>query len=238
MTNRELNTLVRVVAAILFLSCGTILAQGTEPHERMGSGTSWQPEDSPVFGFHWNTGAWSVMAHGLAFGMYDRQSGPRGHSSGAAPNWVMGMAQRPLGEGELDLRTMLSLDPVTLPARGYPELFQTGETFGGRPLVDAQHPHDFFMELGALYTRPLAERIALQFYGAPVGEPALGPVAFPHRTSSMGMPVAVLGHHLQDSTHITFGVATLGLILRDLKIEGSAFNGSEPAEQRWDFDTG
>jgi len=131
---------------------------------------------------------------------------------------------------------MWSLDPLSVRSRGYPELFQTGETFEGRPLVDAQHPHDFFMEIATLYTVGMSGRTGLQIYAAPVGEPALGPVAFPHRLSAMENPVAVLGHHLQDSTHISFGVLTLALIHDHLKIEGSWFNGHEPDEKRWGFD--
>lgn len=178
-----------------------------------------------------------ITTHGLLFAVYDRQGGPRGDTRFVAPNWLMVMARRQLGRGETVLRGMFSLDPATVRPRGYPLLFQTGEVFRGQPLVDAQHPHDLFMELAASHTFRLADDTGVQFYLAPVGEPALGPVAFPHRPSAAEIPVAVLGHHLQDSTHISFGVLTAGLIHRNLKIEGSWFNGREPDEQRWGFDT-
>ncbi|HEX5042602.1 MAG TPA: hypothetical protein VFV75_06830, partial [Candidatus Polarisedimenticolaceae bacterium] len=207
-----------------------------EPHPRVGSGTTWQPEETPMFALHWSAGGWSMATHGLLFLVYDHQGGPRGVTRGVAPNWVMNMARRPLGPGEMDLRAMLSLDPATVRPRGYPLLFQTGETFEGKPLVDAQHPHDFFMELAGIYTWRLGERTGLQVYAAPVGEPALGPVAFPHRTSAAELPVAVLAHHNQDSTHISFGVLTAGVIAERFKVEGSWFNGHEPDEQRWGFD--
>lgn len=207
-----------------------------EPHARMGSGTAWQPEDTPMHAVHWQLGSWSMTTHGLLFLLYDQQSGPRGVTQGAAPNWIMTMGTRPLGPGDLQGRVMLSLDPATMATRGYPELFQVGESFHGEPLVDIQHPHDLFMEVAGIYTWRLAEHTGLQLYAAPAGEPALGPVAFPHRESAADLPVAVLGHHLQDSTHISFGVLTGGLIAGDFKVEGSWFNGHEPDEQRWGFD--
>src|SRR5262249_33652192 len=120
--------------------------------------------------------------------------------------------------------------------RGYPLLLQSGESFHGEPLHDRQHPHDFWMELGAIYERAISKRVAVELYAAPSGEPALGPVAFMHRPSAMDNPAAPLGHHWQDATHIAFGVITAGVFTHRLKLEGSVFNGREPDENRWDFD--
>jgi hypothetical protein len=113
---------------------------------------------------------------------------------------------------------------------------QSGETCNGKPLVDRQHPHDFFMELGALYEREITSKVAVHVYGAPAGEPALGPVAFMHRPSAMDEPQVPLGHHWQDATHISFGVVTAGVFTRTTRLEVSAFNGHEPDENRWNFD--
>jgi hypothetical protein len=112
-------------------------------------------------------------------------------------------------------------------------LFQTGETYHGEPLVDHQHPHNVFAELAALYTIPLTEKISWELYGGPSAEPALGPVTYIHRASAAELPMAPLGHHLQDSTHTSFGVVTTGFIIDRVKLEASAFNGREPNEQRW-----
>ena len=71
----------------------------------------------------------------------------RGGDKFFSTNWFMPMAQRELGPGELTLRAMLSLEPATVTGRQYPLLFQQGETAYGNPIVDGQHPHDFFMEL-------------------------------------------------------------------------------------------
>ncbi|MFL5504569.1 MAG: hypothetical protein ACJ799_11225 [Gemmatimonadaceae bacterium] len=204
--------------------------------ERMGSGTTWIPDAVMLPARHAMVGQWSVMLHGFAFAQYDRQGGTRGRGQFGSLNWAMIMASRSVGAGHLQFRFMPSLDAATVGKCGYPLLLQSGETCNGQPLVDRQHPHDFFMELGALYERPLTSKFAMLLYAAPAGEPALGPVAFMHRPSAMDNPSAPLGHHWQDATHISFGVITAGLYTRTLRLEASAFNGIEPNEHRWDFD--
>jgi hypothetical protein len=185
-------------------------------------------------------GAWEVMLHGVVFVQYDKQ-GYTKHSSREASqfgsvNWGMLMASRDLGGGMLTLRGMMSLEPWTVTNEGYPLLLQSGEAVGGRALHDRQHPHDLFMELAAQYEKAITPRLGLSFYAAPVGEPALGPVAFPHRPSAANDPLATLSHHWQDATHISFGVLTAGIFTRTLKLEGSIFNGREPDENRTNFD--
>ena len=204
--------------------------------ERMGSGTTWIPDAVSVPARHFMAGSWELMLHGFAFAQYNRQDGPRGDDQFGSLNWGMFMASRELAGGRFQARTMLSLDPATVTRRGYPLLLQSGEALDGEPLRDRQHPHDFWMELGLLYERPISDRFGVMLYAAPSGEPALGPVAFMHRPSAMDNPFAPLGHHWQDATHISFGVVTAGLFTRTWKLEGSVFNGREPNDERWDFD--
>jgi hypothetical protein len=206
------------------------------PMDRMGSGTTWIPDAAPIASRHGRIGGWDFTGHGLVFAQYIEQAGPRGARQFGSLNWAMLMASHSLAGGMLQLRTMLSLDPAGVTARGYPMLLQTGETFQGLPLHDRQHPHDFWMELGALYLRPIASHAALELYLAPSGEPALGPVAFMHRPSAVDDPIAPLGHHWQDATHISFGVVTAGIFSHRWKLEGSLFNGREPDEHRWGID--
>ena len=211
------------------------------PMTRDGSGTSWHPDASPMHALHGQAGAWDLMLHGSAFLRYTAQdvfeSGERGDQQLNVPNWVMGMAQRPITErSQLALRAMLSLDPLTMGGAGYPLLFQTGETWQGEPLIDRQHPHDFFSELSVAYGQQLGEQAGVFAYVGYPGEPALGPPAFMHRPSAAHNPDAPLGHHWQDATHIVFGVATLGARYGPVKLEGSAFTGQEPGEERWGFD--
>ena len=206
------------------------------PEARDASGTSWQPDSTPMFMWHWMTGDWSLALHGNVFAGYDYMATDRGDDKPVSIHWVMAMARHPLGGGDLQLRAMLSLEPLTVGKTGYPLLLQTGESVGGLPLHDRQHPHDLFMEIAARYRRAVGDSVGLDLYVAPSGEPAVGPPAFPHRFTAMADPLAPLGHHWQDSTHISFGVVTAGVFTRMFKLEGSWFNGREPDEDRYDLD--
>ena len=230
-------------AAVFAISIGSRMVQAQQvpgvlgiPMTRMGSGTSWLPDAVPMHAVHFKTGAWALMVHGVVFGMYDKQFTRRGDDQVNSVNWGMLMATRAVGRGSLQLRGMFSAEPFTVGAKGYPLLLQSGESYRGVPLHDRQHPHDLFMELAALYQRPISRNLAVSIYVAPVGEPAVGPVAFPHRPSAASDPLAPLAHHWQDATHISFGVLTAGLFSHTVKVEGSLFNGREPDEDRYDFD--
>ncbi len=176
---------------------------------------------------------WMLMFHGQAFLDQVVQTGSRGADGFFSTNWVMGMAERPLAGGHLMLRSMLSFEPLTVRKRGYPELFQTGEG-----LIDRQHPHDFFMELAAEYAVDLGHQTVGYIYAAPVGDPALGPAAYPHRISAAEIPQATLSHHLQDSTHIAASVLTIGAKQNQFGLAISGFHGREPDDNRWDLDRG
>jgi hypothetical protein len=203
---------------------------------RTSSGTAWQPETAPMYAMHGEAGGWDLMFHGNVFGAASVQASERGDAGLTSMNSFMGMASRDVGRGQLGARAMMSLEPLTIGPQGYPLLLQTGETYDGEPLVDRQHPHDLFMELAGTWRHEVTKDVGVELYVAPVGEPALGPVAFPHRASAISDPVAPLAHHWQDATHITFGVVTAGVYNRSLKLEGSVFNGREPDENRYDFD--
>ena len=206
---------------------------GSYSMSREASGTAWQPESTPHMGVHTTWNGWELMTHGFANLVYDRQRGPRGDNKVFSENMLMGMASRDLGPGRLGLRAMLSAEPWTIGKEGYPLLLQTGETANGvTPLIDRQHPHDLPMELAATYSVPVGATDSVFVYAGLPGEPALGPATFMHRFSGMDNPEAPLGHHWLDSTHVTFGVATLGWIHDSVKLEGSVFTGREPDEKR------
>ena len=208
----------------------------TMPPAREGSGTSWLPDDTPMYAIHRQAGAWTLMAHANAFVQYLHESGDRGSHQVGSINWFMGMADRTVGDGHLGFRGMLSLEPWTIRGCGYPDLLASGEVCQGEAIHDRQHPHDLFMELAVTYDRPLVGDVRLQLYGGPVGEPALGPTAFPHRISAMPSPLAPITHHWFDATHITFGVVTGGVYGKRWKAETSVFNGREPDENRTNID--
>jgi YHS domain-containing protein len=205
---------------------------------REGSGTSWQPDSTPMYEIHRQRGPWMFMVHENAFLQFLGESGDRGFSQVGSINWLMGMAERKTSRGRLQFRAMFSAEPWTIGSCGYPDLFATGELCKGGAIHDRQHPHDLFMELSATYDASLTRAIRWEAYGGPVGEPALGPTAYPHRVSAMPNPIAPIGHHWFDSTHVSFGVVTAGLFGSKWKAEGSVFNGREPDEDRTDFDFG
>jgi YHS domain-containing protein len=211
-------------------------AQQQMPMAREGSGTAWLPDATPMYAIHRQRGSWQLMAHGNAFLQFLAETGNRGDDQVGSINWFMGMAEREVGRGRLQLRGMFSLEPATVGGCGYPDLLASGEQCDGEPIHDRQHQHDLFMELAARYDAPLKGSLRWQVYGGPAGEPALGPVAYPHRLSAMPNPLAPIAHHWLDATHITFGVVTAGVYANQWKVEASAFNGREPDEERTDFD--
>jgi hypothetical protein len=202
------------------------------------SGTSMNPKaaEMPMIGIM--TGSWNWMFMGAAFLVDTQQSGPRGGDKFYSPNWFMTATEHSLGAGSVMFQLMASADPATITQRRYPLLFQTGETAFGKPLTDAQHPHNLIMGLGVQYARPLNDKTILQLYLAPVGDPALGPVAFPHRASASELPQAPLGHHWQDSSHIAYEVVTAGISHGIFRLEASGFHGREPNENRWNIGYG
>jgi hypothetical protein len=208
-----------------------------EPMSREGSGTSWLPDSSPMYGRMFMFGDDMLMLHGAIFPRYTNVSTRRGDDRIDAPNWIMAMYSHPLGDNtQIGARLMMSLDPLTEGGRGYPLLFQSGESWHDEPLHDRQHPHDLFDELSISLSQKFEHDFSTYIYFGYPGEPALGPPTFMHRPSAMDDPDAPLGHHWQDSTHVTFGVATAGLVWRNVKIEGSIFTGREPDEDRYNFD--
>jgi hypothetical protein len=238
--------LFRRLIVVVFISIAFSRAASaqTEPRPSMsnmtreGSGTSWLPDESPVYVIHNAVGPWILMFHENIFAQYLYEPGPRGSRQFGSINWAMGAAQRSLGPGTFGLRVMASAEPITIRGCGYPDLLASGETCDGAPIHDRQHPHDLIMEMAATYDAPLTGSARWQVYGGAAGEPALGPVAFPHRVSAMASPLAPISHHWLDATHITFGVVTGGIYSRRWKAEGSIFNGREPDEHRFGFDFG
>jgi hypothetical protein len=211
------------------------------PMSRDGSGTSWVPDETPMYAYMIHGKKWMTMIHGSIFLRYNNQdlfkSGSRGGSKVDAPSWFMAMTQRQVGKnGLFSINTMFSFDPFLVGPGGYPLLYQTGESYKGQKLVDRQHPHDLFDELSVNYTQRVAKDFDISLsFGYP-GEPALGPPVFMHRLSAMNDPDAPLTHHYADATHITFGTSTLGFRYKDFKLEGSIFTGREPDEYRYNFD--
>jgi YHS domain-containing protein len=243
-------TRLRGAAIGFVLTCGSASAQDAgqttnanastdmSAMARAGSGTSWLPDSSPMYLVHRQNGPWMLMAHENASLQYLHESGERGAHQTGSINWLMGMAERRAGRGHVAVRGMVSFEPWTIRGCGYPDLLASGELCDGEKIHDRQHPHDLFMEISGEYDAPLAGNTRWQLFGGPAAEPALGPVAYPHRISAMPNPIAPITHHWFDSTHVSFGVITGGVYGRRWKVETSAFNGREPDEDRKDIDFG
>ena len=213
-------------------------ALGNYPMNREASGTSWQPDSTPMMGIMSLNDDWMTMLHGYANQVYDHEGGPRGGTENFSSSMFMLMADCTWGQDTLGLRAMLSLDPL-MGKDGYPLLLQTGETGDGvHPLVDRQHPHDFFMELSASWSHDFDGSHSIFVYGGLPGEPALGPPAFMHRASGMDDPEAPISHHWLDSTHVASGVLTAGYTYQELRFEASAFHGREPDQFRYNIESG
>jgi len=213
-------------------------ALGTYPMTRESSGTAWQPDASEHMGLMATTGGWTLMGHGIVNLVYDHQSEARGQNKAFPSGMLMGVARRPLGNGTVQLRAALSPDPL-MGASGYPLLLASGETANGHDhLRDRQHPHDFFMELSGSISQNVGPKSSLFLYAGLPGEPVFGPPAFMHREAILDSPEAPISHHWLDSTHISFGVVTAGVIVDRVKLEVSRFNGREPDQHRWNIETG
>src|ERR1700722_6095694 len=235
----------QLILLALLLACSPVVAKAQmamsantlieAEQQHSASGTGIEPASTFTPMMMSTHGKWTLMLHANAFAADTQQQAQseRGRDAFFSTNWIMPMAQRKLGRGTFTARAMFSLEPATVGNRNYPELFQQGKTAYGNPIVDGQHPHGFFMELAAIYDLPLSHNTLLSFYAAPVGDPAIGPVAYPHRQSASEDPIAALGHHQEDSTHIAFNVVTGGLTYRWARVELSGFHGAEPTEQRW-----
>ncbi len=203
-----------------------------------GSGTSWLPDSAPMYMLYAQAGQWQWMAHGNLFVQYLEDAGARGQAQVGSINWLMAMGRRRVGAGRVTVRAMGSAEPWTIRGCGYPNLLANGEVCGRKAIVDQQHPHDAFMELTIGYDRPLVRSVRWFAYAGPAGEPALGPVAFPHRPAAVANPLSPISHHWHDATHITFGVVTAGVFSARWKVESSVFNGREPDDARRNFDFG
>lgn len=211
---------------------------------REASGTAWLPEATPMYGLHRPWRGWDLRLDGTLFVQFLYEPGDRHRTGGVAStevggvNWGMILVRRAIGDGRFGARAMLSAEPWTVGGCGSINLLATGEVCDQDTIHDRQQPHDAVMELAVDYEHPLRQEWRWQVYAGLAGEPALGPPGYPHRASAMGNPSAPATHHWLDSSHITFGVITLGVHNRRWKAEASAFNGRAPDESRTGVDLG
>jgi hypothetical protein len=213
--------LLRSLAVVCLLAPPSVWAQGDHPIDHSPSSATW---------------AWTWDAN-VFLGWNGQVRKFRDFNKVESQNWFMAGGDHTLAGGRLGMHAMLSFEPFTIQALGSPQVFQTGETYQQSPLIDYQHPHDLFMDLGVSWARQLSG-MRISAAVSPVGQPALGPPIFMHRPSSAENPTTPLGHHQMDATHITHGVVTGGVARGAITMEGSWFRGAEPDENRKDIELG
>jgi hypothetical protein len=241
--SRQSCAVAAMCVSFLLLLGGSVYGQDTSAASQTPQPPAAQQDQAPADHASMNmnmnmTTGWQFMQDGIVFAELDHQGGPRGGDQFVAPNWWMGMASRGTSHGQFTFNSMLSLDPATVGESGYREIFQVGEALNGRQLIDRQHPHNFFMQLAAVWRLPVTSSTGFTIAGGLAGEPALGPVAFMHRASADDNPAAPITHHTFDSTHVSFGVVTAAVDHGPWLLEGSVFNGREPDQNRWDLELG
>ena len=214
-------------------------ALGPYPMTRESSGTAWQPDTSEHAGVEVMSGDWTLMAHGVLNLVYDHQSGPRGDDKAFACGMLMGMAQRPLGNGTLQFKAMVSPDPLMGPS-GYPLLLASGETANGRrpadrPPASARLLHGA-VGLGLAEHRPEEQRLSLCRPAGRAGVRAAGLHAprGDHGFARGADQPPLAGLH----AHQLRRGRPAGLVLDRVKLEVSRFNGREPDQHRWNIETG
>jgi hypothetical protein len=203
------------------------------PRGRFGTGTSWLPDESPLLAAVPHFGKWGLMLNGNIYTGYDYYSSDRGGKRFFGRNTLVGAFFRTFEHSEWLFRAALSLEPLTIGKRGYPQVLQSGQTAEGDRVHDRMYALDFFRELAATYSWEVSKEWGAMFYTALAGEPAIGPVTFTQRVSASPDPLAPLGFVAQESSHASFGVLTVGAFTRDLKLEASWFNGALPGNHRY-----
>ncbi len=189
-------------------------------------------------------GTLSAMIMGNFFAVESGETGARGVQAFAAPNWLMANAGADLASwNRLELDLMLTAELWTLPARGYPELLQIGESDAhGQPFVDRQHPHSspvMGLSLSDVISFSRTKRRLLRVWFAPRGESTDGPIAFMHRATGTVNPDAPLGHHVgEDVGHVSSTVIAAAAFIDETTLEASTFHGQEPEPTQIDLPIG
>ncbi len=181
---------------------------------------------------------WKLHHHTVLTLANSNQSGPRGGEKTFVTGMYMVQASRAINTStNIKLSLMLSPDPFMGKA-GYPLLLQAGETADGvTPLVDAQHPHDLFMDMSATLTHRFSDDLSGYVKAGWPSEVTFGPTTFMHRASGERLPVAPLTHHWFDSTHVSMGMVAAGVSKGPLTFEATRFTGREPDEKRFDLES-
>ncbi|MET0285723.1 MAG: hypothetical protein ABW352_14685 [Polyangiales bacterium] len=203
------------------------------PRGRFGTGTAWLPDESPLLASVPHFGKWGLAISGNVYAGYDYYSSERGGKRFFGRNTFMGSLFRTFEHSEWLFRAAISLEPLTIGDRGYPQVLQSGQQADGERVADRMYALDFFRELATTYSWEVTRDWGAMFYAALAGEPAIGPVTFTQRVSASPDPLAPLGFVAQENSHTAFGVLTVGAFTRTMKFEASWYNGSLPGDHKF-----
>ena len=163
---------------------------------RESSGTAWQPDTSEHAGADGHDGDWTLMAHGMLNLVYDHQSGRRGDDKAFASGMLMGMAQRPLGNGTLQFKAMVSPDPLMGKQRLSAAARQRRDRQRARSADRSPASRTISSwSCPARISQNIGPKSSVFLYAGLPGEPAFGPPAFMHREAILDSPEAPISHH-------------------------------------------
>jgi hypothetical protein len=236
----------KAVAVFLFLA-GPLAAQTSDEITfqntfllRNISGTAWNPGPEPHHANLFTRGPWRAFVTGTLFATFSAETGPDEQRNEVfSTNWVAAGAQRTLGSrGLLLFRGRVSLEPLTIPEEGYPQMLQFVTAEGGGPLLDTMRPHDLAGEIAADLALRLGTASFIHLYVAPVGDPALGAVPFAQRASSEEFAEAPFNYDVQELTHDSTSVVTAGFGSRFFTLEASVFHDAVTSGRHTSIDSG
>lgn len=226
-----MSTRVSFALALLLLSSAA-LAQEVDPLQNV-SGTTPHPGTSP-----WVRSGSDRLTFFHAFDAhvtYLSQTGPEEQENDViSTNWFAAGAKLDLSDRAFVLaRGRVSLEPYTIDD-SYPQFFQYVPEDG---LVDRMRPHDLFGEAAVQFGFRPTDGTLLSVYGALVGQPALGAAPAQLRPSGVDFAEAPFGYDLQETTHDSTKVVTVGFATRMFTLEASAFHDAATTGDHTELDT-
>jgi len=204
------------------------------------SGTAFNPGPTPHHPHIITRGTWTTFFSGAAFATFSSETGPAEQRNEIfATNWLAAGAQRRFGSRGLVLfRGRVSLEPLTVPKDGYPQMLQLVTPEGGGPLLDTMRAHDLLGEAAVDVAWRTTTTSFIHLYAAPVGDPALGTVPYAQRASSEEFAEAPFNYDMQETMHDSTSVVTAGFGSRFVTVEASVFHDAATTGRHTTMDNG
>ncbi|MBK5259908.1 MAG: hypothetical protein JJE51_09960 [Thermoanaerobaculia bacterium] len=238
---------MKKVVAALFLFAAPLLAQTSDQITfqrtfllRNSTGTTFNPGETPRRPHIIERGAWTTFYDGALFLTFSSETGPEDQRNEIfSTNWVGGGAQRALGSRGLVLfRGRASLEPVTVPEKGYPQMLQFISAESGGPLLDSMRAHDLIGEAAMHLAFRTTTASFVHLYTGLVGTPAFGAAPYALRSSSEEFAEAPFAYDVQETMHDSTQVITAGFGSRWIALEASVFHDGVTTGRHTSIDNG